>query len=96
MADDSERSEELSAKARDLVYTAVGFGVLAVQRLQVIRRDVMRDVRGNIKPLVRSMQAVVDPALDVVEGRLPFPGRLVFRDARQRARRFQESWLAEG
>ncbi len=87
--------DDLGAKTRDMAYTAVGFGVLAVQRLQVARRDLMRDLNRNVGPVVRQVQLVMDPVLDALEHRLPFPGRIVFRQARTGARRFQESLFAD-
>jgi hypothetical protein len=75
----------------------VGFGVLAAQRLQVRRRDLVKDLNqrlGDSPPdigrLARQVQTVVepviDPLLDVVEARLPLPQRLVFRQARKAVR----------
>ena len=83
---------DLVARARDAFYTAVGFGVLGVQRLQVGRRDLASDVservaqpESDLGRLVRQVQEVVDPVLDVVEMRLPPAGRLVVRRARRAA-----------
>ena len=90
-------TEDLTARARDALYTAVGFGVLAAQRLQVRRRDLAKDLNqrlGESPPdlghLVRQVQEVVepvlDPLLDVVEARLPLPQRVLLRQARRAAR----------
>ena len=84
-------------RARDALYTAVGFGVLAAQRLQVRRRDLARELSQRMPPgsdlarMVRQAQAVADPVLDLVEHRLPQPGRTVFRQARRAARGVQET-----
>ena len=42
---------DVATRARDAAYTAVGFGVLAVQRLQVRRRDLTKDVVERRLPL---------------------------------------------
>ncbi len=76
------------ARARDAGYTAVGFGVLAVQRLQVRRRQLTKQVLGSeggkatVGQLVRQAEKVVDPVLDGVERRLPTPARTYFQQAR--------------
>lgn len=89
----------MTIRARDAVYTAVGFGVLAAQRLQVTRRDLTKDVverlgdSEDVRRLVHQAQVVIDPVLDVVERRLPLPSRVLFHQARRAARRVQESVL---
>jgi hypothetical protein len=80
--------DDLLARARDAGYTAVGFGVLAVQRLQVRRRQLTKEVLGaegrkaSVGQLVRQAEKVVDPVLDGVERRLPGPARAYFQQAR--------------
>ena len=87
------------ARARDAAYTAVGFGILAAQRLQVKRRDLTKDVVDRlggpkeVQRYVRQAQVVIDPVLDVVERRLPLPSRLLFRQARRAARNLPGSVL---
>ena len=84
--------DALTTRARDALYTAVGFGVLAVQRLQVTRQDLRKDLSerlggdADVSRLVKQMQVVADPVLDLVERQLPLPGRLVLRQARRAAR----------
>jgi hypothetical protein len=90
---------EVVTRARDAAYTAVGFGVLAAQRLQVKRRDLTKDVVDRlggpkeVKRKVRQAQVVIDPVLDVVERRLPLPSRLLFRGVRRAARSVETSFL---
>ena len=86
---------DVAARARDAAYTAVGFGVLAAQRLQVTRRDLTKDVvdrlggPAEVRRYVRQAQVVIDPVLDLVERRLPLPSRLLLRQARRAARTLQ-------
>jgi hypothetical protein len=89
---------ELVTRARDVAYTAVGFGVLAVQGLQVKRRDLAKDVAqrldsDEVRRFVRKAQVALDPVLDVVEARLPLPSRVLFHQARRVARNVQASVL---
>lgn len=80
---------DLLTRARDAGYTAVGFGVLAVQRLQVQRRELAKDIgeriggREGVGRFVRQVEAAVDPLLDDVEKRLPEGGRTFVHRARQ-------------
>jgi hypothetical protein len=82
---------DLVSRARDAAYTAVGFGVLAVQRLQVRRRELTKELAASDLPatmakaardLVRRTEKVVDPILDGVEKRLPDPARSSLHQAR--------------
>jgi hypothetical protein len=87
---------ELVNRARDAAYTAVGFGVLGFQRLQVRRRQLTKEVdkrigeaiggRAGVGKIVRRVDAVVDPVLDRVERGLPGSARSVFHQARQAGR----------
>lgn len=88
---------DLTTRARDALYTAVGFGVLAAQRLQVRRRGLAKDLNERLTEsppdlgrIVRQVQVavepVIDPLLDVVEARLPLAQRVLFRQARRAAR----------
>ena len=96
---DTDLGTDLGSKARDAAYTAVGFGVLAAQRLQLTRRDLTKDVverlggPQEVKRYVRQAQVVIDPVLDVVERRLPLPPRVLLRSARRAAKTFQASVL---
>ena len=79
---------DLVNRARDVGYTAVGFGVLAFQRLQVRRRELTRELvtaaggRKAVGRLVREAEKVVDPVLDNVEKRLPSRARTSLHQAR--------------
>ncbi len=85
---------ELAAKARDAFYTAVGFGVLAFQRVQVERRDLMRQLgTTDLRRVVRQVQVVVDPALDALDHRLPPSGRILLRQARLVGQGLQDAFF---
>lgn len=95
-----ETGDDLVERARDAAYTAVGFGVLAVQRLQVERRQLVKDLYASVggKPGVRRMarqvDKVVDPVLDSVEERLPEQTRRLFRQARVAGRALEHTLLS--
>ena len=83
--------DDLLSRARDAGYAAVGFGVLAYQRLQVRRRELVKELGASGGPaavgkaareVVRRTEKVVDPVLDGVERRLPGPARTSFHQAR--------------
>ncbi len=76
--------EDLGTQARDAAYTAVGFGVLAFQRLQVRRRELVQQVGGRegVARFVRQVEEAVDPVLDGVEQRLPGQARTAVHRAR--------------
>ena len=98
MASDQD-GEDLLERARDAAYTAVGFGVLAFQRLQVERRQLVKDLSTSVggKPGVRRMarqvDKAVDPVLDSVEERLPDNARRLFRQARFAGRALERTLL---
>ena len=82
---------DLVNRARDAGYTAVGFGVLAVQRLQLRRRELTKELASSGLPttvgkaareMVRQTEKVVDPVLDGIERRLPGPARTSLHQAR--------------
>ena len=79
---------DLVNRARDMGYTAVGFGVLAFQRLQVRRRELTKELvgaaggRATVGRLVRQAEKVVNPVLDGVEKRLPSPADTYLHQAR--------------
>lgn len=99
-------ADDLLSGARDLGYTAVGFGVLAVQRLQVKRRELAkeltartgptfwRDVAKGVGRLADKAEKVFDPMLDEVEGRLPGQARTAFHQARAAGRIVQHTFLS--
>ena len=103
MADD-----DLRDLVRDAAYTAVGLGVLGVQRLQVRRRDLSRAVacvaRTQWKPQVRdaatrlqtlatTADAKVNPILDRWEEGLPDATRELVRAARDKATEARDAVL---
>lgn len=77
-------ADDLTAQARDAAYTAVGFGVLAFQRLQVRRRELVKQVGGRegVARFVHKVEEAVDPVLDDVERRLPEQARTAVHRAR--------------
>jgi hypothetical protein len=93
--------KELLMRARDAGYTAVGFGVLAFQRMQVQRRELTREMGGavggragaTVARFVREAERVVDPVLDQVERRLPMPARTYLHQARAVTRVVQHTLL---
>ena len=89
----------MRTRARDAGYTAVGFGVLAVQKLQVKRRDLQKEVgrrvggKPGVRQAVRRVEAVVDPVLDRVEKQLPPQARVVMHTARTASKVVQDTLL---
>ena len=82
---------DVLSRARDAGYAAVGFGVLAYQRLQLRRRELAKELSASRGPatvgkaareLIRQTEKVVDPVLDGVERRLPGPARTYVHQAR--------------
>ena len=71
-------------QVKEAGYTAVGFGVLAYQRLQVRRREMVKKVGGKagVARFVHRVEEKVDPVLDGVERRLPPQARTAFHGAR--------------
>jgi predicted secreted protein len=80
----ADAAADVVSQARDAAYTAIGFGVLAYQRLQVRRRELTREVGGKegVARLVHKVEETVDPVLDGVERRLPQQARSVLHQAR--------------
>jgi len=63
---------------KDAAYAAVGLGVLGVQRLQVRRHDVTRQVEPQVREAAQRLQRLaaaadqaLNPVLERIEGRLP-------------------------
>jgi len=90
---------DLLERARDAAYTAVGFGVLGFQRLQVERRQLVKDLstsvggKPGVRRMARQLDKAVDPVLDSVEGRLPEQARSLFRQARLAGRALEHTLL---
>ena len=88
-------ADDLAAKARDAGYVAVGFGVLAFQKLQVRRRELVKEVGGKegVARIVRKVEEKVDPVLDDVEKRLPDQARTALHQARTAGRTLERVLL---
>lgn len=87
MADD-----DLTNRLRDAAYTAVGLGVLGVQRLQVRRRELSRQLQPQMKEAAARLQRLaaaaderVNPVLERLEQDLPEATRDMVRTARSAA-----------
>lgn len=87
--------DDLLSRARDASYTAIGFGVLAYQRLQVRRRELTKEVGGKegVVRFVHRVEEAVDPVLDGVERRLPDQARTAFHQARTATRTIERVLL---
>ena len=95
--------DDLLARARDAGYTAVGFAVLAFQRLQVQRRELTKELaaelderiggKEGVRRIVKEVDKKVDPVLDSLEQRLPDDARRVFRQARVAGRAMERVLL---
>lgn len=81
--------ESLPTPVKDAFYTAVGFGVLGVQRLQVQRND----LRKQLRRAAGQVEERVDPVLDDLEARLPDVPRVVVKQARMAAKIVQHALL---
>ena len=69
--------DDLAARLKDTLYTAVGFGVLGLQQVQVRRREVQKELA--------KLDEKVDPVLDDLEARLPEDLRPLVAPARSAA-----------
>jgi len=74
---------------KDAFYTALGFGVLGFQQLQVQRRD----LRKQLRRVAGQVEDRVDPVLDDLEARLPDAPRVVVKQARVAAKSVQRAIL---
>ena len=81
--------DSLPTPVKDAFYTAVGFGVLGVQRLQVQRND----LRKQLRRVAGQVEERVDPVLDDLETRLPDATRSVVKQARVAAKTVQQTIL---
>ncbi len=70
---------ELASTLRDAAYTAIGLGVLGLQRAHVRRREIER----QLVELSRDLDERVAPVLDELERRLPGQLAAAFRQVRQ-------------
>ncbi len=81
--------DSLPASAKDAFFTAVGFGVLGFQQLQVQRRE----LRKRLRLLAGQVEERVDPVLDDIEARLPAAPRVVAEQARMVAKGVRHALL---
>lgn len=70
--------DDAATRLRDSLYTAVGFGVLGFQQLQLRRRDLQRE----LAKLAVEVDEKVDPVLDDLVAKLPDDVRPVAVQAR--------------
>ena len=89
-------ADQVGERMKEAAYAAVGLGVLGVQRLQVRRREVakqveevakqvepqVREVAGRLQRLAVTTDEAVNPVLDRLEDRLPDTTRDLVRSAR--------------
>ena len=83
--------DDVGDQLRDSLYTAVGFGVLALQQAQVRRRQLQRD----LAKLAVEVDEKVEPVLDDLEARLSEDLRPLLASARSAARSARESLLGQ-
>ncbi len=69
--------DDVAARLRETLYTAVGFGVLGLQQAQVRRRELQKELA--------KLDEKVDPVLDDLEARLPEDLRPLVAPARSAA-----------
>ncbi len=81
--------DEVVARLRDSLFTAVGFAVLGVQQAQVQRRLLQKELAR----LAVEVDERLDPVLDGVEARLPDDIRPLLAQVRSAARDMQRSLL---
>ncbi len=73
--------DDVAARLRDTLYTAVGFGVLGLQQAQLRRRELQKE----LAKLAVEVDGKVDPVLDDLEARLPEDLRPLVASARAAA-----------
>jgi len=76
---------------RDSLYTAVGFGVLGLQQVQLRRRELQRDLAR----LAADVDEKVEPVLDDMVARLPEDLRPLAASVRSAALNARRSLLGE-
>lgn len=80
------------AGLRDALYTAVGFGILGFQQLQVRRRDLQKELAR----LADEMDGKVEPVLDDLVAKLPDDLRPLAGQARAAANSARRALLGQG
>ena len=81
--------DSLPKSVKDAFYTAVGFGVLGVQQLQVVRHD----LRKQLRQVAGEVEERVDPVLDDLEARLPPAPRMAVEQVRVAAKSVRHALL---
>jgi hypothetical protein len=84
---------QIARTAEDAAYVTIGFGVLAVQKAQVRRREVQKqleDQRGQlteqIAKFAKDLEERIEPVVDGLESRLPENAKVAIQEARKAAR----------
>jgi len=67
--DSSESADDATEWMTDVLYTGVGLGVLAVNRLQVARRQALKRIRANPTAPGPGMEAIAQLLSDPEQGR---------------------------
>lgn len=82
----------LNEAVKDAAYAAVGFGVLGIQRAQVHRNELTKQLGEHLAGLAKAaddalapMRHEIDGRLDEIEGRLPPAAGSVFHSLRESA-----------
>ena len=87
---------DVNKTLKDAAYVTVGLGVLAVQKAQVGRRELTKQVESQLNGTTEHLQKVarqfeerVSPLFDQIEGALPDTARDLVKQARTAARDVQ-------
>jgi soluble cytochrome b562 len=100
MADAKPLDLQLTKTLKDAAYVTVGLGVLAVQKAQVSRRELTKQVESQLSGTTEHLQKVarqfeerVSPLFDQIEEALPDAARDLVKQARTAARDVQDQLL---
>lgn len=80
--------ERVLDAVKDAAYVTIGFGVLAFQRAQVRRQELMKAAEqrvGSLDDRYREVEARLDEVIGVVGKRLPEPAAAVLEQAHRGA-----------
>ena len=84
---------QIARTAEDAAYVTIGFGVLAIQKAQVRRREVQKqleDQRGQlteqITKLAKDLEERFEPVVEGLESRLPESAKVAIQEARKAAK----------
>jgi hypothetical protein len=95
---------DLTKTLTDTAYVAIGFGVLAIQKAQVQRRDLAKQLSGltaeltgdraelrtKVAKLSRDIEGRIDPVVDELTDRLPESAKDAVKTARTTAKEYAE------